>query len=182
MTATAMMPGRVERPGDDEYAPYYGRYISLVPEGDLARTLEAQLGETVAMLSGVPESRGDFRYAPDKWSIKEIVGHISDAERVFSYRMLRIARGDTTPLASFEQDDYVRTGRFERRTLADLVAELRAVRESTLALLRSLDAEALARRGTASNNPVSARALAYIIAGHERHHQLILRERYMNPR
>jgi uncharacterized damage-inducible protein DinB len=166
------------RPDATEFAPYYGRYIEKVPEGEVARTLRAQLGETLALLRAVPEERADDRYAPDKWSIKEVVGHMSDTERIMSYRMLRIARGDETPLPGFEQNDYVRNAHLGRRTLASLVAELEAVRGATLALVDGLDDEELARRGTASTFPVTARALAWIIAGHERHHLGLLREQY----
>jgi len=168
----------ITRPQSDEYAPYYEKYVSLIPGDDIIGTLEAQRAQMAALLAARSERDGNFRYAPDKWTVKEIVGHICDAERVFSYRLMRVARADTTPLASFEQDNYVRTGAFGDRTLADLASELAAVRASTLALVRSLPSEAWTRLGTASNNPVSARALAYIIAGHELHHKKILEEKY----
>lgn len=124
------------------------------------------------------ESDADATYAPGKWSIKEVAGHIVDTERIMAYRLLRIARGDSTPLPGFEQDDYVRDGNFASRTLANLIEEFRLVRAATLALLQGLDGEALVRRGLADGKPVSARALAYIIAGHERHHLDILQQRY----
>jgi len=126
----------------------------------------------------VDESDADATYAPGKWSIKEVAGHIVDTERIMAYRLLRIARGDSTPLPGFEQDDYVRDGNFASRTLANLIEEFRLVRAATLALLQGLDGEALVRRGLADGKPVSARALAYIIAGHERHHLDILQQRY----
>lgn len=175
MTATAS----TNRPGTDEYAPFYAGYVSLVPDAPIAPQLETQTPNTLALLRGIPESRGDFRYAPDKWSIKEVVGHMADSERVFAYRALRIGRGDTTPLAAFDQDLLVKNSNCTRRPLADLVDELATVRQASIALFRSFDAEALARRGTASEKTVTTRALGYIIAGHELHHVKILREKYL---
>jgi DinB family protein len=169
----------IPRPAPDEYAAYYGKYIVLVPEGDLCDLLGRQLTETLALLRRIPESRGTHRYAPGKWSLKEVLGHIGDTERIMSYRALRIARGDTTPLPGFEQDDYVPAGRFEARTFADLGDELSAIRRATVALFRHLDPAALALRGTASGNPFTPRALAYVIAGHERHHMAIVKARYL---
>jgi hypothetical protein len=168
------------RPAQDEYAAYYEKYVSLVPAGDVVETLRRQLDETLALLGGIGEERADSRYAPEKWSIKELVGHVIDAERIFAYRALRIARGDQTPLPGFEQDDYIATGNFGARTLADLSEEFALVRRSTIELLRHLDEAAWLRRGTASDNEVSVRALAHILAGHEAHHVRILRERYLN--
>ena len=172
--ATTPLP----RPADDEYAPFYGTYVSKVPEVEIHKFLETQLRETRSLLSTIPEGRGDHRYAEGKWSIKEVIGHLCDAERIFAYRMLRIARGDQTPLPGFEENAYVPVARFDRRTMASLVDEFAQVRDATLALTRTLDAEAGARRGVASGKEVSARALAWIIAGHVAHHVGILRERY----
>jgi hypothetical protein len=170
---------QIPRPAADEYAPYYGKYLALVPDGDVRALLATQLEDTLTLLRGIPEGRGGHRYAPDKWSIREVVGHVCDTERIMSYRALRIGRGDATPLPGFEQNDYVPTGRFDQRTIADLGLELAAIRQATLHLFRHLDAEALARRGTASNGPFTPRALAYVIAGHERHHVALLRSRYL---
>jgi DinB superfamily len=167
----------VSRPQSTEYAPYYDKYISLVPEGDILVTLEKQLLVTLALLAR-PESDGDFRYAPGKWSAKESLGHVVDAERVFSYRAMRISRNDKTPLAGFEQDDYVKYGPFSHCTLASLVDELASVRKATLSLFRALDEAAWTRRGVASNNEVTVRALAYMIAGHELHHRRLFQEKY----
>lgn len=167
------------RPDPSEYNTYYGRYISLVPDGPIVDRLREQIGETLAVLRALPESRGEHRYAPGKWSIKEVVGHVADGERVFGYRALRIGRGDETPLPGFEQDDYVRHGGFSARTLRHLLDELEAVRRGTVLLLEGLDETAMKRLGTASGFPVSVRALAYIIAGHELHHLQVLRERYL---
>jgi len=168
----------IPRPVAAEYAPYYGRYIDKVPDGDLLRTLEDQGRETQAVLAGLSEAKALHRYAPGKWSVKEVVGHVTDTERVFSYRALRFARGDATALPGFDENAWVPAGSFDARSLADLAAELDAVRRATLALFRGLDAAALARRGTASDNAVSVRAIAWIIAGHERHHVALLHERY----
>ena len=165
-------------PASGEYPPYYGRYAGLVPAGDVRETLAAQHAATDALLAGLSEADGDRRYAPGKWSVKEVVGHLADTERVFAYRMLAFLRGDATPLPSFEQDGYVAGGAFDGRTLASLRAEVAAVRAATLALVRSATAEQALRRGTASGGGFTARAYAWIIAGHERHHLAILRERY----
>jgi hypothetical protein len=140
--------------------------------------LASQLDQVVARLNHVPESRGDYRYASEKWSIKEVVGHLSDTERVFAYRALRIGRGDTTPLSSFDDQSYVAELRAGNRTLADMAGEWGDVRRATLALFRHLPAAAWHRRGVASAQPISVRALAYVIAGHARHHLEILETRY----
>ncbi len=168
----------VARPESNEYAPYYGKYVSLVPAGDILSALNLQLPETIALLSARTEHDGDFRYAPGKWSVKEALGHVIDAERVFSYRALRIARNDPTPLAGFEQDDYVKYGPFGQCSLASLLEEFTAVRKATVALFRPLDEAAWARRGVASNHEVTVRGLAYIIAGHELHHRRIFQQKY----
>ncbi|HEU4452701.1 MAG TPA: DinB family protein [Longimicrobium sp.] len=170
-----------ERPGAGEYAPYYERYVGRVPEGDVVELLAQQAGEAAAFLRAVPASRADHRYEPGKWSVKEVVGHVSDAERIFAYRLLRIARGDQTPLPGFDENEYAAVAGpgFSARTLESLVSEWEDVRRATLSLLHSLDREALARTGTASNFTVSARALAHILYGHMDHHLAILRERYL---
>lgn len=167
------------RPAADEYAPYYGRYIDLVTEGDLLATLARQGAETTALLRTVPESRGTHRYAPEKWSIKDVVLHIADAERVFAYRALSIARRDRTPLPSFDENEWARSSGADRRPLAELVREFELVRAATVALLGGLEDQQVGQRGTASGKEVTTRALAWIIAGHERHHVTILRERYL---
>lgn len=169
----------VPRPDPSQYAPHYAKYIDLVPDGDLVAHLEVQARHFEALLGGVDEPRAGFRYAPGKWSIKELVGHVADTERIMAYRLLRIARGDGTPLAGFEMDDYVRVAQADRRSLEDLATEFSDVRRATLSLLRSLDPEALARMGTASGHPVSACAVAHIIPGHLSHHGRILEERYL---
>jgi uncharacterized damage-inducible protein DinB len=172
-----MMTQNHPQPG--EYSPHYEKYVALVPQENILDILEAQLGETHQLLAGLSDNQADFRYAANKWSIKEVVGHIADTERIFAYRLLRIARADQTPLSGFEQDDYVKTGNFSARTLAALLEEFSAVRRATLTLLRSLDDPAWLRLGVANKHQVSVRALAYIIAGHERHHRITLEERYI---
>lgn len=169
----------IAAPDPCEYAPYYGRYISLVEGNDVIQALERQGQETVALLSGLPDEQGDYQYAPEKWTLKEVLGHVTDAERIFAYRALRIARKDVTPLPGFEQDGYVRAAVFGRRTLAGLVEEFAAVRQTSLMMFRNLDAEAWMRRGVASEKEVSVRALAYMIAGHELHHRKAIREKYL---
>lgn len=166
-------------PAASEHAPYYGRYISRVPSGDIIATLEREGEETSRLLNGLSQEQADFRYAPGKWSIKEVIGHLTDAERIFSYRALRFARGDDTPLAGFDENDYAPAGEFGGRSLEDLVADLRAARASTVALFRGLPATAMTRGGEASGARVTVRALAWITAGHELHHVTILRERYL---
>ncbi len=172
----------IARPETDEYAPYYERYISLIAGTDILGTLDAQRRQTMLLLSGRDECDGDFRYAPDKWSATEVLGHVCDTERIFAYRALRISRGDETPIEGFEQDDYVRNGPFGRAPLAAIVDDYIAVRRATLTLFRNLQEAAWWRRGTASKNVVTVRALAYMIAGHEVHHRRILEEKYFAGR
>jgi hypothetical protein len=172
----------IARPQPGEYAPYYDRYISLVQGEDILDTLDQQRRQTMLLLSGRNDEDGDFRYAPDKWSAKEVLGHVCDTERIFAYRALRISRADATPVEGFEQDDYVQNGPFAQRPLADLVEDFIAVRRATLSLLRNLDEAAWSRRGIANKNEVTVRALAYTIAGHEMHHRRILEEKYFARR
>ncbi len=166
------------RPGTGEFDPYYARYINRVPEGDIASLLEQQIRQTAAALRAVPGSRSTYRYAEGKWSIAEVVGHLTDAERIFAYRALRIARADATPMEGFDENAYVPAGQFDRRPLAELIDEFEAVRRATVALVRGLQPEAWTRIGTANGKAISVRALVYIAAGHERDHLGTLRERY----
>ena len=168
----------IARPSAGEYADYYAKYVDRVPSGDLVELLVRQHETTRGLLGALPPEKARHRYAPDKWSVTEVVGHLADSERVFSYRAMRIARSDTTPLPGFDEKVYVPAGRFDARPLPDVLAEFTAVRAATLALIRGLPAESLQRVGTASDNPVSVRGLLYIIAGHELHHLAVLRERY----
>jgi DinB superfamily/MOSC domain len=169
----------IERPGADEHIPYYQRYIDRVPEGvDLLALMAEQRESTKSLLAGIPESQALFRYAPGKWSIKEIVGHLTDVERIMGCRALRIGRGDTTPLPGFDENAYVPFAKSDERALPDLVDEWVAGRQASLTMFRNLPTEAWERRGTANGSPISVRALAYIIAGHERHHIEMLHKRY----
>ncbi|HTW30626.1 MAG TPA: DinB family protein [Candidatus Sulfotelmatobacter sp.] len=168
----------IARPEPGEYAPYYERYIALVAGSDILSALDAQRRQMMLLLSGRNEADGEFRYAPEKWSAKEVLGHVCDTERVFAYRALRFSRGDRTPLEGFEQDDYVKNGPFAQRALAEVIEDYIAVRRATFTLLRNLDEAAWMRRGTANKNEVTVRALAYTIAGHELHHRRILEEKY----
>lgn len=168
------------RPGAGECHDYYYGYINKVPDGDVLAILEGQLEETRETLEGVDEEASSYRYAPGKWSLKQVLGHVCDVERLFQYRALVFARCDKTPLPSFEQDDYVRDANFDDRTLADILDEFAAVRRSTLAMLRSFDDAAFVREGTASEREFTVRSVVYIIAGHERHHLNVIRERYLN--
>lgn len=168
-----------ERPGNDEYASFFGNYVTLVPEGDLLDILQRQQEETLGVLEGLSEEQGNYRYAEGKWSLKEVFGHVTDNERIMSYRLLRIARGDTTPLPGYDQDVLVPGACFDLFPLRQLAEDYAAVRRATLTLLRGLTDEAWLRKGTASNHTVSARALACVICGHELHHLRIIRERYL---
>jgi uncharacterized damage-inducible protein DinB len=168
-----------QQPGTGEHNEYYAKYIRLVPDGDIIAILATQLEDTLVPIRELTEEQARFAYAPGKWSLKEVLGHLADTERVFAYRALRIARGDTTPLASFDEKAYTPTGRFDERPLASLLAELSAVRRATVALFAGLPAEAWQRFGTASENPVTVRACAWIIAGHELHHRNVLAQNYL---
>jgi len=168
----------MKRPEAGEYAEYYANYISKVPGTDVLGILESQRLHMSQLFAGRTERDGNFRYAPGKWTVKEVLGHITDAERIFTYRALRIARGDQTPLPSFEQDDYVKNGGFAARTLGDLVEEFGAVRSASSALFRSFNEEAWSRRGVASQKQVTVRALGFITAGHQIHHRMVLEEQY----
>ncbi|MEO8295460.1 MAG: DinB family protein [Gemmatimonadota bacterium] len=165
-------------PAADEYFDFYAGYVRMVPETDPVPAMEAQGGITQSLLSGVSEERSLHRYAPGKWSIREVVGHLGDTERIMAYRALRIARGDAKPLQGFEENEYVRNASFDRRSLADLLAELADIRRTSLALFRGLEEACWNRRGTASGHEISVRALAFIIPGHERHHVRVLQDRY----
>ena len=170
---------RSTAPEAGEYAEYFARYVGRVPSGDVVETIRGQFAETLALLSGIDDARTTQGYAPGKWSIRDVVLHMADTERVMAYRALRIARGDETPLAGFDEKTWTPNAGANARSMASLLAELEATRRSTLAMLEGLPEEAWSRRGTASGHGVSVRALAWIIAGHERHHVAIIRERYL---
>lgn len=166
-------------PDHTEFVPHFVTYVSQVPEGDIREILEAQASDTLDLLRGIPEDRSLHRYAPDKWTIREVVSHIADTERVFVFRAMWFARGFDTALPSFDQDVAIRGAGADGRSLASHVEEFRAVRDATITLFRNLPDEAWSRRGIASGNPVTVRALAYITAGHVAHHVRLLRERYL---
>jgi DinB superfamily len=168
----------IARPAASEHAPYYSRYVDLVAGGDILGTLATQIGGTMAELRKVSEADSLKRYAPGKWSMREVLGHMIDTERVFAYRALRFARGDRTDLPGFEQDDYVAAAHFDRRPWSGLLEEFEAVRRTSLLMFRGLGDEAWPRQGVANGNPMSVRAAAYVIAGHELHHLRVLREHY----
>ena len=164
------------RPDRSEYADFYADYIAGVPEGNVLDYLAKQPGDYRQLLVGISDDSASAEPAPGKWSVKQVLGHVCDAERVMSYRAMRFSRGDTTELPGFEQDDYVREADSNARSLDDLLDEFESVRKATLALFRSLPAGAESRRGTANKNPVTVRALAYIAAGHANHHYERLKE------
>ncbi len=169
----------IERPGPGEYSPYYDRYLAALPEGDVLALLERGTERADILLGALSDAEAEFRYAPDKWSIKEVVLHMIDVERVFAYRALRFSRNDTTPLPGFEQDDYVRESNAGERGLRALLQEAGAVRAATLALFRGMNGSMLARRGVANEAEMTVRAVPWIVAGHERHHLEILKDRYL---
>ena len=168
----------MKRPEATEYADYYAKYISKVPGTDLLKVLESERSQMLELFAGRTERDGNFRYAPEKWTVKETLGHITDTERIFTYRALRIGRGDKTPLQGFEQDDFVKNGGHAGRTLPDLLEEFSAVRAASIALFRSFDETAWSQRGTASQKEVTARAIGFMVAGHQIHHRMILEELY----
>jgi hypothetical protein len=170
----------IGKPEETEYVPYYGRYISLVPNVDILPQLNEQAQATLTLLRSIPEAQGGFRYAPGKWSIRELVGHLIDTERIFAYRALRFSRNDETPLPGYEQDDYVANASFDDYSLGELAQEFESVRRSTIFLFKHLTEDAWKRRGLANDSEASVRALAYIIAGHELHHMAILRDKYLS--
>lgn len=174
------MPYMTRRPESTDYAPDYGKYIMLVPDGDLTATLSHQLDATLALLSPLPEERAGFAYAPGKWSIKEVVGHLMDGERIFGYRALRIGRNDKTPLPGFEQDDYVASANFNERTLSSLLEEFAVVRQASVQLFKNFAEREWQRRGTANGQEITPLSLGYIVAGHELHHVDVLRTRYLS--
>lgn len=169
----------ITRPTESEYAPFFQSYTSKISEADAFAVLEKAFTDNLAFFTSIPEDRWSFRYAPGKWSLKESIIHMIDTERIFAYRALRIARNDKTPLQGFEQDDYVPYYNAENRSPASIISEYKAVRMATLELFRYLTDEDLKRTGTSSGMPISVRALAYLIAGHERHHILLTKEKYL---
>jgi uncharacterized damage-inducible protein DinB len=167
------------RPDTTEYAQPYAGYVSLVPEEDVLAAIEEQSAVTQKLLASLDETKAAYRYAESKWSVKEVLGHFIDSERIFAYRALAIARGETEPLPGFDEQDYVRNARFDAWKLGDLSEHYALVRRATIVLFRNFPEEAWDRRGVASGYPITVRAIAWIIVGHERHHVQVLRERYL---
>ncbi|MBI3209092.1 MAG: DinB family protein [Candidatus Solibacter usitatus] len=165
------------RPDSSEYSPYYGRYISLAPD-DVMEALQSELRITLSLLDSIREERADYRYAEDKWSIRQVVGHLIDTERVFAFRALWFGRNDPTPLASMDQDLFMRDAGFDNVPLRELAAEFASVRDATIHLFRNMPEAAFSRIGKVQDAHMSVNALAYMIAGHEMHHRAILRDRY----
>jgi len=174
-----MSQAAATKPTPSEHAPEFSHYVKFVPEGDIIQTLERQIENSLSLCRSIPSDKANFRYAPDKWSVKQLLGHLIDSERVFSYRALCFARNDQTPLPGYEQNDYVRGADFDSRNLTDMVEEFATVRRATIQLFRPLSETEWLRRGKANENDVSVRALAFIIAGHELHHMEVLRTRYL---
>jgi hypothetical protein len=167
------------RPSVGDYGAYYQTYIDLVEGEDHLAALASEAERTQEILRGVPEERGGHRYAVGKWSLKEVLGHILDCERIFTMRALCIARGESQSLPGFEQDDYVAQGGFDGLAVTDLASQLGHQRTGTLDVFASLDAASLDRRGTANDQPLTPRAVAFILVGHERHHVDVLQRRYL---
>jgi uncharacterized damage-inducible protein DinB len=166
-------------PSAYEYADYYAAYVRLVPDGDIVQILNEQMKETVTLLCTLSVPQSEYRYEAGKWSVKEVIGHITDTERIMSYRLLSIARGETISLPGYDENKYVEMADFDNQSLKDLLDHFACVRQSTIHLIKSLSKEALSRKGTANNHDVTARALITIIAGHELHHRKIIQERYL---
>ena len=170
---------RSEKPAADEHAPFYATYVNAAPAGDVVDALTKQGRDVAQLVRGVPEARGGYRYAEGKWSIKDLVLHLCDAERVFSYRLMRFARNDQTDLPGFDENTYAANGNADGQTLAQLVDHFEAVRRATVSLIAPLDDEAMGRRGTANGRAITPRALAWVMLGHVAHHEKVLRERYL---
>lgn len=169
----------MHRPQTNEFDPYYKTYVSLISADDVLTLMDGQSAELNSIFAQMLDDRGSFAYAEGKWTIKELLSHLIDGERIFAYRVLRIARGDATPIEGFEQDSYIENSNANNRSFADLLEEFELERRANMRMIRNLSDEDLRRMGTASEKPVSARALVYIMAGHVLHHTNILRERYL---
>jgi hypothetical protein len=174
------MQNKLSPPASDEYAPFYSDYVQRAAQrDDVYAALSRQIDELHTALDLLTDAQACFKPGPAEWSIKEVIGHINDVERVFSYRLLRISRGDVTPLPGFEQEDYVRAADFDRYPLSDLISEFEFLRRANIITIGYLSAEAVDCRGTASGYTVSARALIYMLVGHVEHHMASLHEKYL---
>lgn len=170
----------MNRPETTEFAPYYNTYVSTVEGNEAISVLENQTAQLMSIFSQMPEEKGTFAYAEGKWTLKEALSHLIDGERIFAYRILRISRGDKTPIEGFEQDDYIATSNANSRSFANLLEEFDLQRRSNLILVKNISDEASRLMGTASDNPISVRALVYIMAGHVTHHLRVINERYLS--
>ncbi|MBE4907817.1 DinB family protein [Bacillus luteolus] len=169
----------MNRPQQGEYNPYFEGYLNLVPDGDILEVLQKEKEKTISLVRDLSDEDARFRYGPHKWSIKEVIGHIADTERIMSYRLLRIGRGDTTPLAGFNENDYVLAANFDEFTVQELLEYFQMTRNATISLVKTMSPDSLTRVGHANQSETSARAIAYIIAGHEIHHRQIINDRYL---
>lgn len=167
------------RPEPSEYVDYYHKYIKLVPDGEISSILEEQIKGTLSLLQNLSEEKAMFRYAPDKWTLKQVMGHVIDCERAFAFRAMCFARNDPTILPSFDQDSFVENSNFNERSLLNILDEFKLLRAANVGMIKSFNDEILKRTGTASSSKFSVRALAYAIAGHELHHCNIIQERYL---
>ncbi|MFI8574962.1 DinB family protein [Rossellomorea aquimaris] len=170
----------LKKPVTNEYPPYYKEYVNNVPDGELLQILDDQQKETMKLLNALSEETAEYKYAPGKWTIKEVIGHITDTERIMCYRLLCIGRGEQEMLPGYNDDEYVRRGNFNRFSLSDLLHHQALVRQHTILLLSGMDDEALLQSGNANGSEVTVRAIAYIIAGHEIHHRRLIKERYLS--
>lgn len=172
----------LQRPLTSEYPEYYVPYVDLVPEGDLLTILNEDLNSTIALFEGISNEEGHFRYATDKWSIKEVLGHMTDTERIMSYRLLRIGRGDQSALAGFNENEFVESSQINNQSINDILEDFVATRKATITLIKNMPTEAWGNKGNANNTEVTTRAIAYIIAGHAIHHKKIISERYLSAK
>lgn len=169
----------LQRPAENEYPKYYQPYVNLVSECDLVQLLKENLKEIILLVEGISEEESMHRYAPGKWSVKEVLGHITDTERIMSYRLLRVSRGDQTPLAGFNESDYVEAAQTNNLPLKAILEDFKAARNATITLIQNTPVKAWNNQGNANGMPITTRAIAYIIAGHEIHHRKIIEERYL---
>ena len=169
----------LQRPQPAEYGNAYAHYLGATLEGDLLAVLQVQAADVAVLFGALSEAQGDYRYAQGKWSLKDLLQHLSDAERIFAYRILRLGRGDATPLPGFDEDDYAAAAKADEHSLADLLADFHATREGTLTLCRSLAEAAWDFKGTTSGKQITTRCIPYIIHGHAAHHLAVIRERYL---
>ena len=169
----------LQRPTESEYPDYYQPYVKLVPDGDIEQTLHENLLAVVNLFEGISEEEALYRYAPGKWSVKEVLGHITDTERIMSYRLMRVARGDQTPLAGFNETDYVQAAQTNSLSMEAILEDFQATRHSSITLIQNTPAQSWANKGNANGMEITTRAIAYIIAGHEMHHRKIVEERYL---